>query len=313
MKMTTSSTDFRPNTAASLRRAPVTRAPLQGGAFTLIELLVVIAIIAILAAMLLPALSSAKDKAVRSNCVSCLHQIAAGMAMYNGDYNKLMPLNWPGYAVNNQYDTTESASSPWRTAEAYRVVPGTNTIAIGDGTKNPTDPSGPWNLGLLFATKTCDPKVYYCPGLQHVAIDSTTGLGKYYYDYYVKACSWPSTPAGTGDDKIRVGYNYFPQATTLEPIGNGKLGPQIALTLNQLDLNKSIMTDLTQNWEDIPHKSFGQAAGVDAMFPDSHVAFQSAKKFPTAFTQLLWDGTGSSTEIGEEAGNFRYVMSVYTP
>jgi prepilin-type N-terminal cleavage/methylation domain-containing protein/prepilin-type processing-associated H-X9-DG protein len=81
------------------------------GAFTLIELLVVIAIIAILAALLLPALARAKEEAQQTKCRNNLTQLALGMQMYLNEFNDV----YPSCASRNSYGFQPDDWIFWRT------------------------------------------------------------------------------------------------------------------------------------------------------------------------------------------------------
>ena len=116
-------------------------------AFTLIELLVVIAIIAILAALLLPALASAKDKAKRAQCVSQEKQLTAACIMYAGDANDWFPI-WGGPPDTHPVNVINGV---WYCR--YVWVGPANTVVPQDFKTSGYYGGQYQNLGYLYPTK----------------------------------------------------------------------------------------------------------------------------------------------------------------
>jgi type II secretory pathway pseudopilin PulG len=289
------------------------RLPAGAGAFTLTELLVVVGIVAMLSAVLLSAAFTSKERVLRAHCVNNLRQIGVGMSVYATEANGYAPIcGWP------------QGQNPWQTYEACRVDPATGTNLI----------RGYESLGMLFQTKAVSgAKIFYCPSLSSISSNFND-------NYYTTApTGWPSTPAGSGDDNVRTGYNYYPQLRVTERVntihgifslprltytsvvlqGNGD--PLSALKLvtpakwTELDPKKSITTDMVNSTAQLSHRASGAVAGLNALFPDGHVVFQNARTDTRTTVNSPWYFVfWTEPEPGNSTPEtFRIIMSEWQP
>jgi prepilin-type N-terminal cleavage/methylation domain-containing protein len=132
-------------------------------AFTLIELLVVIAIIAILAAMLLPALSAAKKQSLRTQCVNNLHEIGIGLQLYMDDARG----SYPYY-----YDWATWGGGTGTNIGIGEVLPG---VSLAGGGFNQT------NRQLYPYLK--NPEICHCPSDLGDPLFETTAKWTCFYAY----------------------------------------------------------------------------------------------------------------------------------
>ena len=301
---------------------PATNGSARG--FTLIELLVVIAIIAILAAMLLPALAAAKQKAYRASCTNNLKQIGVGLNIYAGDFSDFFPSS--GWV---------SGGNPWETHEVMRYSGVGKSVGTGGVTQ------GPYAMGSLFFGKMIpDGKVFYCPSVLS---------GEYWFGAYGEAAyPWPSIPAdyynipgipAGANPYVRCSYSYYVQSKTLGAPSGTYGGPNLPvqnyskqtftspnpsdpaeaaittltpLKTTQADPNKSIVVDTLDNTTDVLHKTGNSPAGVDVLFTDAHVNFVSVKGHSTKgsyqwFDPNLWPSGAV------DADSFRIIVNSFQP
>lgn len=218
-------------------------------AFTMVELLVVIAVIAILAALLLPALASAKAQGKRVSCLSNLRQIGVAIRTYASDYNGEIPFGPKAPPFTSPMDFYTSTGAP------------TSLVSLGSGT-----PLGqPVGLGLLLqAYLATTPRVLFCPGSdqfldadqQLANVGATQAQSSYYYRH--------AGNTNLFDSPITAAIP--PQHLQLDYLGNNRNG----FPIRALVIDTQFLCPPSAAIYGIVPSTHHQQQFVDILFSDGH-------------------------------------------
>lgn len=303
--------------------------------FTLVELLVVVSIIAILLAVLIPAMQKAREIAKRTICANQVRQIGVGLSAYAMGFDDKMP--WSGGNTGGMPDDTkdESTLHPsvlWRTGHSgndpqYQDM--SATCVCGQPGK-----ARPMRLGCLYAGSYIkDGKVFYCPSNQ-VSInpgrcyDSYTEVSKKYSSIQSSEWSRPHQAynldrPNPGNDWIRSGYDYYPidnkiankrpyEGMVMDETARKRYPATTCRKFSNLSKTSPYVTDIMGDPEWITHKAGMRRAGdrviprnpgVNSLFKDGHVSFVTDKVVTIndvekrLFDNQVWDVAPDAEDV----------------
>ena len=218
---------------------------LRRRAFTLVELLVVVAILAVLMALLLPTLASAREKGLRTACLSNLRQIGIAIRAYASDNEGNIPYGPKAPPFTSPFDLYPSTGAP------------TSLISLGTG--------APVGLGLLLEDDLCNqPKALFCPSSDQ-PLDANAQLAN--VGIRQAQCSYYYRHAGNTQlfDNPNAGLPP-PDHVKLDDLGNNRNG----LPIRALAIDTQFLCSLALATYGITPSTHHRQGVADILFSDGH-------------------------------------------
>jgi prepilin-type N-terminal cleavage/methylation domain-containing protein/prepilin-type processing-associated H-X9-DG protein len=223
-------------------------------AFTLLELLVVVAVIAIIAALLLPALSKAKDRALAISCLNNTRQLAVAWALYADDHESRLPYNLGGAGVRRIASVRTNLNWVNNVLTWGTESDNTNTATLTEASLGP------------YVSRA--PAVYRCPS-DHVLSETQRAAG---WSGRVRSYSMNAMVGDAGElsqkgyNVNNPGYEQFFKLTTIPHPG------QIFVFLDEhpdsINDGYFLNRDYYNQWIDLPASYHNGAAAFS--FADGH-------------------------------------------